>query len=144
MPNIDMVMTKLAKGLTTGAGVFASTFVGDLIDDSVPGGDLGTALGQMAVGAGVAVGAERISGRAVDQRDFSVNTALVETGVEHFGYGIHGAGFAELADKIQTGASSRERMVSVSARSDGVQTGQEVSVREVSEPVNREFSLDTA
>lgn len=139
-------MVKLAKGLTTGAGVFASTLVGDLIDDAVPGGDVGTAFGQMAVGAGVAVGAENISGRALNESNFEINSALIETGVEHFGYGIHGAGFAELADQVQTGAHTGNRMVSVSARSDDAQTGQRVQVTNTndSSQAGQEYSLDTA
>lgn len=147
MVNTDMVLNKLAKGLTTGAGVFASTLVGDTIDEFVPGGDTGTALGQMAVGAGVAVGAERISGRATDVDSFSVGAGLFETGVEHFGYGIHGAGFAELADMVQTGAHTGQT-VSVRARADDAQTGQQAdSSNSQSTNTQRQpadYSLDTA
>jgi hypothetical protein len=140
MVNMDMVLTKAAKGLTTGAGVFASTFVGDAIDDVVPGGDNGVAITQMAAGLGVAVGAERISDRAVNQNSFDIDAALFETGVEHFGYGIHGAGFAELADQIQTGAQTGQT-VTVRANADNAQTSQGVRTQQ---GAASDFSLDTA
>lgn len=143
MVNMDMVLTKAAKGLTTGAGVFASTFVGDAIDDVVPGGDNGVAIAQMAAGLGVAVGAERISGRAVDQNSFDIDAALFETGVEHFGYGIHGAGFAELADQIQTGAQTGQT-VTVRANADDAQTSQNAESVRTREGDMSDFSLDTA
>ncbi len=140
MFNTDMILTKAAKGLTTGAGVFASTFVGDAIDDYVPGGDNGTALAQMAAGLGVSVGAERISQRTVDERNFDIDSALFETGVEHFGYGVHGAGFAELADQLQTGAQTGQT-VTVRARSDDTMTEEP---EEATGNATNAYSLDTA
>lgn len=139
MVNMDMVQRKLAKGLTTGVGVFASTFVGNTIENNLPFSGVGVGVGQMALGAGIAVGSEQIGdavGRQVNQPD-----GLLELGVEHIGYGIHGAGFAELADELQTGASS-ERMVSVNARRDSAsqQTGAEAS----GSNMQSDYSLDTA
>lgn len=138
MVNMDMVLSKLARGLTTGAGVFASTIVGDLLDEAVPGGDTGVALGQMAVGAGVAVGAERIAPGNLNESNFQIDANLLEAGVEHFGYGIHGAGFAELADQVQTGAQTGQS-VTVRARSqDAMETQDETNNQADS------FSIDTA
>jgi len=92
----------------------------------------------MALGAGVAVGSEKLGG-AVSGRT-GAQQGLVELGVEHIGYGIHGAGFAELADTIQTGAAA-DRVVTVNARSDDAQMNQE---NNASSGQAQSFSLDTA
>ena len=140
MFNTDMMLTKAAKGITTGAGVFASTFIGDTMDEYVPGGDNAVALGQMAAGLGVSIGAEKISDRAVNERDFDVDSAFFEEGVEHFGYGTHGAGCAELADQLQTGAQSGQT-VTVRARSDNTANQGQA---EATAPPTGTYSLDTA
>jgi len=135
MVNFDMVKRKLAKGLTTGVGVFASSFVGNTIEDLAPFGGTGVAAAQMTLGAGVAVGSEKL-GEQVSGRT-GAQQGLVELGVEHIGYGIHGAGFAELADTMQTGAAT-DRVVTVNARSDNAQDENASSGQASS------FSLDTA
>lgn len=139
MVNTEMVKRKLAKGLTTGVGVFASTFVGNVMEDRLPLGGTGVGVGQMALGAGIAVGSERLG--AIAGQRAGQPQGLMEIGIEHVGYGIHGAGFAELADELQTGARS-ERMVNVSARRDNAsqQTGQQASANGQSQT----YSLDTA
>jgi len=143
MVNTERVMNKLAKGLTTGAGVFASTIVGDTIDEIVPGGDTGTAVGQMALGAGVAVASDRIAPGDLNENAFSVDSSLIETGVEHFGYGIHGAGFAELADMVQTGAQTGQT-VTVRANADNAQNSSGAESVRTQEGEMNDFSLDTA
>ena len=119
-------MRKLAKGLTTGVGVFASTFVGNTIEEQFDLGGNGVGVAQMAIGAGTALASERAAG-ALGQRVTQAqgNESLVEVGIEHVGYGIHGAGFAEVADNLrgvggeaQTGASA-DRVVTVNARAQG-------------------------
>jgi hypothetical protein len=116
MVNTEMVKRKLAKGITTGIGVFGSTLVGNVMEEQLPiqGNQVG--VGQMALGAGIAVGSERL-GSVLGQRAGQPE-GLVEIGVEHIGYGIHGAGFAEVADNLQTGARS-DRVVSVNTRDMG-------------------------
>lgn len=138
MVDTEMVKRKLAKGLTTGVGVFASSFVGNTIEDAAPFGGTGVAASQMVLGAGVAVGSEKLGG-AVSGRT-GAQQGLVELGVEHIGYGIHGAGFAELADTMQTGADT-DRVVTVNARSDDAQNQQNNSG---SSGRAENFSLDTA
>lgn len=133
MVNTDMVMRRLAKGLTTGAGVFASTFVGNALENRAGLSGLSVPLGQMVIGAGVAVGSDRL-GEAVNMRTSRGNRSLFTTGVEHFGYGVHGAGFAEAAENIQSGQRA-DRVVTVNARSD------EAAQR--SADANADFSLDT-
>jgi|APHM01.1.fsa_nt_gi hypothetical protein len=120
--NMEMVKRKLAKGLTTGVGVFASTYTGDLIENNSNLGNLGIAGTQMALGAGVAVASERL-GDELNTRT-GAEQGLAEVGVEHIGYGIHGAGFAEAAESLnaqQSGAMGRnpDRVVSVNANADG-------------------------
>jgi len=139
MVNTEMVKRKLAKGLTTGVGVFASTFVGNVMENRLPFGGTGVGVGQMALGAGIAVGSERL-GEVAGQRAGQPQ-GLMEIGIEHVGYGIHGAGFAELADELQTGARA-ERMVNVKARRDSAnnQTGAQASQQQREE----QYSLDTA
>lgn len=139
MVNTEMVKRKLAKGLTTGVGVFASTFVGNVMENRLPFGGTGVGVGQMALGAGIAVGSERL-GELAGQRA-GQPAGLMEIGIEHVGYGIHGAGFAELADELQTGARA-ERMVNVKARRDSAsnQTGAQASQQQR----EQNYSLDTA
>jgi len=139
MVDTEMVKRKLAKGLTTGVGVFASTFVGNVMENRLPFGGTGVGVGQMALGAGIAVGSERL-GELAGQRA-GQPAGLMEIGIEHVGYGIHGAGFAELADELQTGARA-ERMVNVKARRDSAsnQTGAQGSAS----GTQRDYSLDTA
>jgi len=133
--NIKM---KLAKGLTTGVGVFASTFVGETVEDQFGLSGMGVGLSQMAIGAGVAVGSEQLGG-IIGQRA-SVGNGLLEAGVEHVGYGIHGAGFAQLADELQQSGASADRVVTVNANADrNSQTSQNTSSAGADE-----FSLDTA
>lgn len=139
MVNTEMVKRKLAKGLTTGVGVFASTFVGNVMENRLPFSGTGVGVGQMALGAGIAVGSERL-GEVAGARAGQPQ-GLMELGIEHIGYGIHGAGFAELADELQTGARA-ERMVNVKARRDSAnnQTGAQGSTSGTSQ----DYSLDTA
>lgn len=137
--NMQKIKMKLAKGLTTGLGVFGSSFIGNTMEDQLPFSGYGVGVGQMALGAGIAVGSEKLGG-VVGGRT-GARDSLVETGIEHVGYGIHGAGFAEVADQLQTGARA-ERMVNVRARR------QEAQQRSASENnaggMGESYSLDTA
>jgi hypothetical protein len=137
--NTQMIKRKLAKGLTTGIGVFGSSFIGNTLEDQLPFSGYGVGVGQMALGAGIAVGSEKLGG-VVGGRT-GARDSLVETGIEHVGYGIHGAGFAEVADQLQTGARA-ERMVNVRARRDDAQ--QRAASDTGSASMGDSYSLDTA
>lgn len=139
MVDMQRVKTVLAKGLTTGAGVYSSTFIGNRIESQFNLGGNGVAAAEILLGAGVALGAPRIAGMAGGRVGGRQN--LLSTGVEHFGYGVHGAGFAELADNVQTGQRA-SRVVTVNARADNARQRSEATegLRESS----GEFSLDTA
>lgn len=139
MVDTEMVKRKLAKGLTTGVGVFASSYVGNTIESQFDLSGNGIAATQLALGAGLAVGSERLGGLA-GQRT-GADDSLLEIGIEHVGYGIHGAGFAELADNVQTGQSA-DRVVAVRARADDANNTSEQN-NEATE-AGSSYSLDTA
>lgn len=141
MVNMQMVKQKLAKGITTGIGVFGSTYVGNAVENNSDFGDLGVAASQMVLGAGIAVGSDRL-GQMAGERT-GAQSGLITVGVEHIGYGIHGAGFAEAADSLnteQTGARSGnpDRVVTVDARASGN------SNNNTAETASDNYSLDTA
>lgn len=97
MVNTDNAMEKLKNGLFVGLGVFSSQFIGDKMAETMPGGQVAVGAGQLAVGAGVSVAAdEMISDRSSVPNDV----------VEHAGYGIQGAAWAELADTMSSGSTS--------------------------------------
>lgn len=100
-----------------GGGVFGSTFVGDAIDDFVPGGDLAVAGGEIGVGLGLTLAPELLGGRGGSLG--TVVDILDREEVEFVGYGIGGAGAAEAADMIQTGALADKTI--------SFQTGQQAS-----------------
>lgn len=137
--NTQKIKMKLAKGLTTGIGVFGSSYIGNTMEDQLPFSGYGVGVGQMALGAGIAVGSEKF-GSMVGGRT-GARDGLVETGIEHVGYGIHGAGFAEVADQLQTGARA-ERMVNVRARRQEAQ--QRASSNSNAGGAGESYSLDTA
>lgn len=135
----QQIKMKLAKGITTGVGVFASSFVGETIQDQFGLGNVGVGLGQMAIGAGVAVGSEQLGGMIGQRAGFG--QGLLETGVEHVGYGIHGAGFAQLADELQQTGQDADRVVTVNANADREMN----ETAGTSEPSQvDEFQIDTA
>jgi len=144
---VNNVTRKLAKGITTGIGVFASTFVGNTIENRFDLGGNGVGAAQMAVGAGVAVASDRVAQLAGQQSTAARGSeGLIELGVEHVGYGIHGAGFAEVADNLQgaggeTGAPA-DRVVTVNAQAQGNNASQ-MSQSARSAQSGTEFSVDT-
>ena len=141
MVNMQMVKEKLVRGITTGVGVFGSTYVGNAIENNSDFGNLGVAASQMVLGAGVAVGSERL-GQMAGERT-GAQAGLVSVATEHIGYGIHGAGFAEAADSLnseQTGArtGNPDRVVTVDARA-----SQEAQTN-TAQTGGSNYSLDTA
>lgn len=97
MVNRENVMKKLKNGFFVGMGTFGSTFVGNFLDDQLPGGDIGVGVGQLAVGAGMSVAADEF----IDNRSSIPNDV-----VEFSGYGVQGAAWAELADAVTSGQTS--------------------------------------
>lgn len=91
MVDMENVTQKLRNGLFVGLGTFGSTFVGNAMDGFMPGGDLGTAAGQLAAGAGISVAADEY----IEDRSSVPNDV-----VEYAGYGVQGAAWAEMADAV--------------------------------------------
>lgn len=141
------ITRKLAKGVTTGLGVFASTFVGNTIENRFDLGGNGVGAAQMAIGAGVAVASDRVAQLAGQQSTAARGSeGIIELGVEHVGYGVHAAGFAEVADNLQgtggeTGAPA-DRVVTVNAQAQGNNANR---ARQASNNTQSgtEFSVDT-
>jgi hypothetical protein len=97
MVDMESVMSKLRNGLFVGLGTFGSTFVGNAMDGFMPGGDLGTAAGQLAAGAGISVAADEY----IEDRSSVPNDV-----VEYAGYGVQGAAWAEMADAFTSDTTS--------------------------------------
>lgn len=134
---------KLAKGLTTGAGVFVSSYVGEAVETQTDLGAMGIGLSQMAVGAGAAVASEQLTDTVLG--DVGVADDLIELGGEHIGYGIHGAGFAQIADELQAELSDQQTGAAVD-RVVTVEADAEMN-SEAENPNSQtaeSFSLDTA
>lgn len=133
MVDMDKVKERLMRGAFVGLGSFTSSFAGSFIEEYAPGGDLATGAGQVAIGLGVSVGVDEV----LDSRNSLPNEA-----VEFAGYGIQGAGWANLGESIQTGAQTG-RVVSVSeGGSNGSSNSNNSQASETQN--NRAYSLDTA
>lgn len=140
MVNTAVLKDKLVRGVSTGVGVFASRYVGSFIDNQTGLGNLEVGAAQGLVGYGVAVATD------IGPVAQTLGTGtMLDNAVEHVGYGIHAAGFAEALDELgvgtQTGARSQTgaRVVRVDANSESQQTGQTTQRSRF-----EEFSLDTA
>lgn len=135
MVDMESVMTKVKRNLLVGAGTFASTFVGNQLEGVVPGGDMGVAFGNIAIGTGLSVGSDIV---------FERSESIPNDVGEFVGYGIAGSGWAELADEIRvTQSSGRAVDVSVGAdvrKTRTRQTGQNVSTTQR----DQEVFLDSA
>ena len=116
MVDFGKVTMKAARGFSVGVGVFGSSFVGNTIADNTSLGNTGVALGEVGVGAAHALLSDELGNQlaGVDMRLANI----ADMGVEHVGYGVMGAGLAELADEMQTGAAA-DRVVTVNERSQG-------------------------
>lgn len=121
------------RGAFVGAGSFASSFAGGFIEQYAPGGDITTGAGQVAIGLGISVGVDEV----FDRPDSVPNEA-----VEFVGYGVQGAGFANLGESIQTGAQTG-RVVNVQSRS-GNQSNQNNEEMAQQASPSAGYSLDTA
>lgn len=131
--DFDLVQTKLLRGAYVGAGSFASSFAGNLMSEHLPISDMGVSAGKVALGVGVSIGAEEVIGD---------DDSIPNEAAEFAGYGVQGAGFAELANTLQTGADTGS---TVSVRSK--RTGQDTSSSssdEQSSSQPAQYRLDTA
>lgn len=135
MVDYEVVKERLMRGAFVGAGSFVSSTAGGLIEEHLNLGDMGTAAGQVVVGAGVSVGADEV---------FEEPESIPNEFLEFAGYGIQGAGFANLGEALaaQTGASpSSGEVVKISTDSgSSSQTGSESRTQ----PKEEKFLADVA
>lgn len=113
MVNMQVVRERLLKGAYVGVGSFVSGMAGSVVEDSLGTGDLGTSAGQVVIGTAVSVGADEVFGN---------RNSIPNDLMEFAGYGISGAGFANLGSAIQTGAGA-DRMITVSANAGSGSSG---------------------
>lgn len=132
MVDMEKVKERALRGAYVGAGSFAASFAGGFIEEFVPGGDIATGAGQVALGLGISVGVDEV----FDNPDSMPNDA-----VEFMGYGVQGAGFANLGEFLQAGAQTG-RVVDVQQRSTGSNQGSSGASQSSASPTG--YSLDTA
>lgn len=99
---------KLRRNLYVGLGTFGSTFVGNMVEDHVPGGDAGVGVANVVVGTGLSVGSDMV---------FQNRQSFPNDIVEFAGYGIAGSGWAEIADELRA-SQTGGRAVNVSVGQD--------------------------
>lgn len=133
MVDMEVVKERLMRGAFVGIGSFASSYTGSFIEQYAPGGDLTTGLGQIGLGLGVSVGVDEV----LTDTDSIQNDA-----VEFIGYGVQGAGVANLGEYLQSGAQTG-RVVNVSQRSQN-QTNNQDNETARQAPASAGYSLDTA
>jgi hypothetical protein len=139
MVDYDRVKNKLIRGLSVGTGVFVSKYTGDILEEQLNLQGISVSAGQMALGAGIAIGAEEIGN--VSGISAGRGEGLAETVIEFGGYGVHGAGFAEAAENLQGGTqsaqtgASADQVVRVRARGDDA---------EMNSSSNEDYSLNVA
>lgn len=121
------------RGAFVGAGSFASSFAGSFIEQYAPGGDIATGAGQVALGLGVSVGVDEV---------FDNPESVPNEAIEFVGYGVQGAGFANLGESLQTGAQTG-RVVNVSSRSNN-SPNQNANETAQAASAGTGYSLDTA
>ncbi len=134
---------KAAKGFSVGVGVFGSTYVGNTIADNTELGNTGVAAGEAVVGMGAAVLSDELGNQLMrfDRR----LADIASFGAEHVGYGIMGAGVAEAADNMQTGAGTQEYIQVDSRDTQTAQAATDGGMEEEEEQQRaRAYSLDTA
>lgn len=139
MVDMEVVRERLVRGAYVGVGSFASQFTATILEDTLPVGDVGSSVAQVGTGLALSVGVDEV----FDNPQSAPNDL-----VEFAGYGIQGAGFADLADHIhaQVGEGETGQMVSVD-RNPTPQAGQNVRVVERDDNQSgeqRQFAADVA
>jgi len=121
MVDMQRVLGEIKRTAYVGVGTFGSSFIGGAMADVLPVGDLGVSGVQALAGAGVASFIAERQGRQTTTSGLSFD---VNEMARHASYGVGGAGFAELADSVQSGSSSQSQsgdMIEVRTRSDASQ-----------------------
>lgn len=133
MVDMEVVKNRVMRGAYVGAGSFIASTAGGLMEEHLGLEDLGVSAGQVLAGAGISIGVDEV---------FTDPDSLPNEAVEFVGYGVEGAGFANLGEALATegtGARAGDEVVTISADSgSNGQTGAEAETRE------REFLADVA
>lgn len=143
MVDMDRVLGEIKRTTYVGLGSFASSYVGNFLDDFIPGGNAGVGAAQMLAGAGAAayIGGSR-GGSMTSGLDFDTNEMI-----RHVGYGVGGAGFADIAnalnnDALLSGQYGQSEMVEVRTRSNASQHTPSHNSTDTSQTVAEEVSVD--
>lgn len=134
MVNMEVVKERLLRGAYVGAGSFASNFTATFIEENIGLGDMGTSIAQVGTGLTLSVGVDEV---------FGSPDSMPNDVVEFAGYGIQGAGWADLADSVQTGRNLSGNTVSVQSAG-GRQTAQNVRVVDTEEQETNEGTTTQA
>lgn len=105
MVDMDVVKQRLLRGAYTGVGAVVSGSIGNVLSNQI-NNEMAVAVGEIAVGAGVSVGADEV---------FSERESIPNEFLEFAGYGVQAVGWDELAESANLGAMT-----------DTTQTGAEV------------------
>jgi hypothetical protein len=119
MVDMEVVKNRVMRGAFVGGGSFLASTAGGLMEEHLGLGDIGTSAGQVVAGAGVSIGVDQV---------FQDPESLPNEAVEFIGYGVEGAGFANLGEALTTdgtGARSDGEVVRISTDSDGSPARQE-------------------
>lgn len=120
MVDMEVVKNRVMRGAFVGAGSFLASTAGGLMEEHLNFGDLGTSAGQVVAGAGISIGVDQV---------FTDPDSVPNEAVEFVGYGIEGAGFANLGEALsaQTGARADGEVVRISTDSGSTPARQEAS-----------------
>lgn len=118
MVDMEVVKERLLKGAYVGVGSFGSNFLASFVEERSDVSDIGTSLAQVGTGLSASV--------AVDQV-FDNPESIPNDLVEYAGYGVQGAGWADLADYAIEMDRQGGQMVTVDRRATSRQPGQRVT-----------------
>jgi len=116
MVDMEVIRERVLRGAYVGAGSFVAGTAEGMIEERFDTGDIGTSLGQVAIGLGGSIAVDTV---------FDNPDSIPNDMVEYAGYGIQGAGFANLGRAIQTGGHAGSNVVRVERESGMDQTGAE-------------------
>lgn len=140
--DFESIFEKVKRGAFVGAGAFGSSFTNNYLFENW--GQTNTAVGQVVVGAGVSVAADY----AEEQMGMDDEIAgHVTDALEFGGYGIQGAGWSDLGDRIQTEsrAATSPSRETVKVRSDSSKsTNKSANARVGSDATEKALNMDTA
>lgn len=139
MVDMERVLGEIKRTAYVGVGTFGSTYVGNFLDEHMPGGDPAVAASQALAGAGAAVAVDEYIGGPRSTRGLDFDSGEM---MRYASYGVGGAGFAELGDVLNENAlfEQEQETVEVRTRSNASQASSEQETEE--EPEAQAFSVN--